>query len=128
MIENKVFKTLLELYIANANPNANMKEPEEYGDYLFLIMRANRHRDDPSDCGVVYVEITQVGSDRFKLTMEATEDEDSCCGARRMYIKDPIVEHANPSDPCQVRIAQMFLKKAVLPFTLYVYHAIGIKV
>lgn len=127
MIEDKAFKALLELYIQNAD-NVHMKEPEEKDGYRYLIVRSEYVDEESTDGTFVRMEMSELGSDKFKIKMEASIDSHGCCGNTNIYIANPVIEHASPSDQCQNRMAQMFLKKALLPFTHYVYYAIGIKV
>jgi hypothetical protein len=124
MIEDKAFTSLLKLYIDNAD-HVHMKEPEVYGTYTYNIRRRD-YGDEVGNNDFVIAEITETGSDKFLIRMEVTLDHEGCCGSN-MYVRDPEIIHANPDDPCQKRMGQMFLKKALMPFTQFVYYAVGIK-
>lgn len=125
MIEDKAFKVLLTLYISEAD-HVHMKEPEVHGDYTYLIQRRD-YDEESGSADFLEMEMFETGSDKFKIKIKVSLGHDGTCCGTHMYVHDIVVEHANPSDLCQKRMGQLFLKKALMPFTQYVYYAIGIK-
>ncbi|MND95581.1 hypothetical protein D3C80_878410 [compost metagenome] len=125
MIEDKAFKAMLTLYISEAD-HVHMKEPETYGDYTYLIQRSD-YNDEAGSSEFLVMEMTETGSDKFKIEIKVSLGHDGTCCGSHMYIHDIVVKHDKPDDLCQKRMGQLFLKRALMPFTQFVYYAVGIK-